>query len=373
MRIFDRNIEPGRTSISAAFIWRGIRKMARAWEGLSVHQGRVDWQQGTPKIIMDPTALGVPIAEYFEVTSITASVLKTTHKVRSGGAWIQGSLGTNFDIYPHPEVDIARYDTDMWVAAVEKGDRWYALRAPDGQISLTVDDAEVLIEDVTGPTLSITGTAGNQVISLVFRKRKLDIKVDDVTLGTAQSADALTVAITSIITSADGISGVNTLIANGDLTAFLHENLGDIKTNPHLNEGHDGRYLQHENSPDGNPTLESLHTGGRVTTTEILTDANTEYSGDKATATDDEDTYERTATSVSFNGERVLRSRRTMDAYTSDPESDAYEAADPEADDLAKLNDINALRTAYENLRLYVEDLRDKVILETNGHGLASE
>jgi len=45
---------------------------------------------------------------------------------------------------------------------------------------------------------------------------------------------------------------------------------------------------------------------------------------------------------------------RTLSAYTSDPESTPYTGA---ADSEAKLADLNALRTAYENLRAFTEDL----------------
>lgn len=44
----------------------------------------------------------------------------------------------------------------------------------------------------------------------------------------------------------------------------------------------------------------------------------------------------------------------TLSAYTSDPESVAYTGA---TDGEAKLADLQALRVAYENLRLFVEDL----------------
>lgn len=50
---------------------------------------------------------------------------------------------------------------------------------------------------------------------------------------------------------------------------------------------------------------------------------------------------------------------RTLGAYASDPESAAYTGA---TDGEAKLTDLNALRTAYENLRVYVEDLAGVVI-----------
>lgn len=50
---------------------------------------------------------------------------------------------------------------------------------------------------------------------------------------------------------------------------------------------------------------------------------------------------------------------RTLGAYASDPESSAYTGA---TDGEAKLVDLNALRTAYENLRVYVEDLAGVVI-----------
>lgn len=46
---------------------------------------------------------------------------------------------------------------------------------------------------------------------------------------------------------------------------------------------------------------------------------------------------------------------RTLSAYTSDPESTPYTGAT--APDAAKLTDINALRVAYENLRVFTEDL----------------
>jgi hypothetical protein len=45
---------------------------------------------------------------------------------------------------------------------------------------------------------------------------------------------------------------------------------------------------------------------------------------------------------------------RTFSAYTSDPENAAYTGA---ADGEAKLADLNSLRVAYENLRVFTEDL----------------
>jgi hypothetical protein len=51
---------------------------------------------------------------------------------------------------------------------------------------------------------------------------------------------------------------------------------------------------------------------------------------------------------------------RTLGAYASDPENAAYVGA--AGDGEAKLTDLNALRTAYENLRVYVEDLAGVVI-----------
>lgn len=45
---------------------------------------------------------------------------------------------------------------------------------------------------------------------------------------------------------------------------------------------------------------------------------------------------------------------RTLSAYTSNPESSAYTGA---ADGEAKLADLNSLRVAYENLRVFTEDL----------------
>ena len=50
---------------------------------------------------------------------------------------------------------------------------------------------------------------------------------------------------------------------------------------------------------------------------------------------------------------------RTLSAYTADNESGAYTGIDnAQAGSVyAQLTDLNALRTAYENLRAFVEDL----------------
>jgi len=50
---------------------------------------------------------------------------------------------------------------------------------------------------------------------------------------------------------------------------------------------------------------------------------------------------------------------RTLSAYTSDPESSAYTGIDnaQAGTPYAQLTDLNALRTAYENLRAFAEDL----------------
>lgn len=55
---------------------------------------------------------------------------------------------------------------------------------------------------------------------------------------------------------------------------------------------------------------------------------------------------------------------RTLGAYASDPETSAYTGQDNAAagTTFAKVDDLNQLRTAYENLRVYVEDLAGIVI-----------
>lgn len=65
----------------------------------------------------------------------------------------------------------------------------------------------------------------------------------------------------------------------------------------------------------------------------------------------------------SFVQSSGLPSDRTLAAYTSNPESSAYTGA---ADGEAKLTDLNALRVAYENLRLLTEDLVQYVNSMTN-------
>lgn len=48
----------------------------------------------------------------------------------------------------------------------------------------------------------------------------------------------------------------------------------------------------------------------------------------------------------------------TLDAYTSDDESAAYSSTPVDLASAATLVDLNALRTAYENLRAQVESIR---------------
>ena len=50
---------------------------------------------------------------------------------------------------------------------------------------------------------------------------------------------------------------------------------------------------------------------------------------------------------------------RTISAYTSDPESSAYTGIDNAqgGTPYAQLSDLNALRTAYETLRVFAEDV----------------
>ena len=69
MRIFDRPIREG-MPLSFRGLVEGLRRMARAWETLSVHNGHVDWHAGKPKIIFDAagpyepgTGDGLPAAE----------------------------------------------------------------------------------------------------------------------------------------------------------------------------------------------------------------------------------------------------------------------------------------------------------------------
>ena len=55
MRFFPRGLEPG-DPLAKRGIIAGLRAMAHALETLSIHGGRVDWQNGEPKIIMGNTA-----------------------------------------------------------------------------------------------------------------------------------------------------------------------------------------------------------------------------------------------------------------------------------------------------------------------------
>ena len=56
-KIFNRNLQPG-IPLSFRGLIAGLRKMAHAWETLSVHEGRVDWHAGSPKIVVDGAAGG---------------------------------------------------------------------------------------------------------------------------------------------------------------------------------------------------------------------------------------------------------------------------------------------------------------------------
>ena len=51
----------------------------------------------------------------------------------------------------------------------------------------------------------------------------------------------------------------------------------------------------------------------------------------------------------------------TLAAYTADDESAAYSSTPAALTDAATLVDLNALRTAYENLRAAFEDLRTQL------------
>lgn len=53
---------------------------------------------------------------------------------------------------------------------------------------------------------------------------------------------------------------------------------------------------------------------------------------------------------------------RTLGAYASDPETAAYTGGPADLAAAAKVDDLNALRAAYENLRTYVEDLAGVVV-----------
>lgn len=59
MRFFPRGLEPG-DPLAKRGIIAGMRAMAHALETLSIHGGRIDWQNGEPKIIMGSTAGLVP-------------------------------------------------------------------------------------------------------------------------------------------------------------------------------------------------------------------------------------------------------------------------------------------------------------------------
>ena len=48
---FPKGLKPGDPICKPGFV-EGILKMAKAWEKLSVHNGRVDWSNGEPKIIV---------------------------------------------------------------------------------------------------------------------------------------------------------------------------------------------------------------------------------------------------------------------------------------------------------------------------------
>ena len=51
VKFFPKGLKPGDPISKQGFV-DGILKMAKALENLSVHQGRVDWQDGKPKIIV---------------------------------------------------------------------------------------------------------------------------------------------------------------------------------------------------------------------------------------------------------------------------------------------------------------------------------
>ena len=66
------------------------------------------------------------------------------------------------------------------------------------------------------------------------------------------------------------------------------------------------------------------------------------------------------AVALGFFGS-VAATKQTLAVYSAYEQSTAYEAANIEKDNLAKLDNLNQLREAYENLRAMVEDLRTKV------------
>ncbi len=395
--------------------------MDRAWTRLSVHDGRIDWWAGEPKIIQDKTTafdgLGIIKVEFWDIvgTDEDTGLLVGKHKVLWTGSpsdeqpgwteaptWVDGPLPGAL-IWPHPDhaTEIERY-LGLGNVAAAYVSHVYALgqAAPTLQnywIALTTfpppmteAQTDVLIDDgEDGPTMGITGAEGSESISLTLRKQSLTVEEYDVSLGTPQSMAALLVSIGDLMATGAASAAIDALIgaAIGELEIPTnHPDLADMPDLTGTNPDHDERYFIHRGAGGGagNPTDQSFYTTGNgeletttggQTFTGMIDGGGVSFSGGGGDANIGIEITTNGATTgrgrVEIDGDEVLSARKEIDAYTADEQDTAYEAQSTE--DIAKLSDLNALRVAYENLRGLVEDLLENVILPTNGHGLAEE
>jgi len=88
MKMFDTPPKPG-APVGHRMFFRAFRRMARAWETLTVANGHVDWSNGTPIIVLDAMGGGTdgvsPYSEFaFGYSIVGAVVTVNAGKVRHG-------------------------------------------------------------------------------------------------------------------------------------------------------------------------------------------------------------------------------------------------------------------------------------------------
>lgn len=138
-------------------------------------------------------------------------------------------------------------------------------------------------------------------------------------------------------------------------------------------------FLDIDNQCPSNATIQFC---GEPNARKVVLDFDSSSIGTGLVSSSANNTYSGTNTfngNVSLNGNNVIGNaptdtlsffggtavtRRTLVAYTPDPETTAYTGIDNTAVGtvFAQLTDLQALRVAYENLRASHEDLRTKML-----------
>lgn len=239
-------------------------------------------------------------------------------------------------------------DGDEWleVGLLATGNAWTGLQTFDGGIGVTdgtlevtgnlavsgsVSAGGVTLATTTALTNHINNATGAHAASAIAVTPTGDVAATDVQAAIAElSSEKATAASLTAHTSAAAGAHAATAIANTPAG-----NVAATTVQAAINE------LDTEKAPTVSPTIT-----GTATLNAAIAHTGTLVGFYSTTPVARPGTYNLTGSAD-----------RTLGAYASDPESSAYTGTPADAASTAKLADLNALRTAYENLRVYVEDL----------------